>query len=174
MKDVDIEKISNQGSCWFLTLFTRLLNINCYISSDLFVLCKGSTLHNVLKLYVYSSLLCHGFRYTYQNLSNVGNYFVQPFLVNYYGTQYISFIDAKMNQHRHNCHCIKKWTHVLVTLMFKAFWLICKWTNCYCCAFPSTCKTSSFTFLSQGSLLSTSSQTPKSPFPHAHVIINKW
>ncbi len=154
-------------------LITRLLNINCYISSNLFVFCKGSTLCNVLKLCVYSFLLCHGLCYTYQNLSNVRNYFVQPFLGCYYGTQYISFIDTKMNQHRHNGHCILKWTHVLFTLMFKTFWLICKCTNCYCCTFPSTCKTS-FTFLSQSSWLSTSNPTPKSPFPHAHIIINKW
>jgi hypothetical protein len=50
--DVDIEKISNQGSCWFFPLLTRLLNINYYISNNLFVLCKGSKLHNVLKLCV--------------------------------------------------------------------------------------------------------------------------
>jgi len=160
-------------SC-FSPLHTRLLNINYYISSNLFVLCKGSTLHSVLKLCVYSSLLCHGLPYTYQNLSNVGNYFVQPFLASYYGTQYISFIDTQINQHRHNGHCIFKWTHVLVTLMFKAFWLICKWANCYCCTFISTCKTSSFTFLSQGNLLFTSNPTPKLPFPHGHIIINKW
>jgi hypothetical protein len=108
MKNVDIEKISNQDSCWLFPLLSKLLNINCYINSNLFVLCKGSTLHNVLKLCVYSLLLCHGLCYMYQNLSNVGNYFVQPFFVSYYGTQYISFVDTKMNQHRHDGHCIFK------------------------------------------------------------------